>query len=451
MPETPPQTATPTTRTTERAIVARRQARELHAGDLITTTTITDEAQHLTIDSLLDYSTPRGALETLHLEEVFGHADTLQTMLDPRDVVRPLAHGFFDIDDASGKAMLSFEQPDGGLSDGLLMTHTAQRQLANRIGGGGWHSAMTKLAEFGDWVEHPNPDIGLVHTGRAQATTCWNHMLTGSVKPSYSRTINVPGQGTRCLRSVHGNQYFAFDSVDLLQVLMEHAYLQGLPVAQCKVTDDSTLVTILLDPECTLRFQDGGHVMLNEPVPMLRAKTNSVGEGAVMLWGGLFDGFCTNALPTWKPDLTFSWAHRGANLADRIVAQLTDAVDSVGVDCGGTLEGYKRAQDVAVLDAAFMLQQWARPSNITRAQRGAVMGALADPASSNTPQLTTADGGRQVPRTSLARVVDAVTYAAQAEATIDGQNRLEMAAANLMSRGLEFSRSTGVIDMVPAA
>ena len=27
----------------------------------------------------------------------------------------------------------------------------------------------------------------------------------------------------------------------------------------------------------------------------------------------------------------------------------------------------------------------------------------------------------------------------------------EMAAANLMSQGLEFSRSTGVIDMVPAA
>ena len=387
----------------------------------VATQEVADTEAFITARALLDERQEPGTLIPGDFAQLHTRVADLHKSLDVHDIDRPLNESAVRY--VNGKAAISFRAGDGHWTTPMSFTRNGIGQLGYRVLGGGGLKYLDRLRSRG-------------LTGQQIAEINWQHDLQYQTRPSLLRTVQLPGQDFRTVRSVlsgGGNGYQVFDGVHLLEVLAGVPEFANLPVIDSTVTIDHTRVRFLLNPEDAALFDPATGKLrnptnshdtgLNLMVPMGEVGTGSIGQSATWVNGGGYQFRCLNGLGSWESNSGWRWTHGGHNPEDRVRDGLRGAIESLRVTASGVVQDYNSAFEVQVADAWSLLDAWGvGAGRMTQKQARRAHEALDD---------ETCTRGR-----NLARIVDGITLAAQTEEDLVQQRAMEQFAHRLMQRGL---------------
>lgn len=112
---------------------------------------------------------------------------------------------------------------------------------------------------------------------------------------------------TRMVRTLDGNvraflsdKYRPLENEDLAEAVLPPLMELGLDVMSAQITDRRLYIKAV-DPKVTRelkaiggKFGDGGHNIVRCLAPAITISNSEVGEGALSILGGVYDGFCSN-------------------------------------------------------------------------------------------------------------------------------------------------------------
>lgn len=356
----------------------------------------------------------RGALSTMHLEEVRDYLVKLDKKQDPQDIDRSLSQ--LHVDMTKGEMTAAWINY-GGVSEEMLVTSTGATDLAREVLPSRFFPGLTALAHMDD-------------DGAKLATMAWAKFAAdASNDPSFVRTVNVnvPGKGVkRAVRSRHSQSYAPYSHLEFVQDMLDcnDDLYSNMPIIDWRLTDNGM----------RLRFAacEEGEIEVNKPVPMVEGWNSETGLRRVVLKAGIWKLICTNGMGSWDGRSEFSWIHRGD--PTRIKKGVHSAFDSLHATTSGVIDAYNDSLSISIDNAYEWLSQQLSGRTSDRVVTAA-QNALQD--------ATTTPGGK------LASAVDAVTLIAQDEADIFEQYELERLAAELMHRGRGIAlRNDGRIPVV---
>ena len=366
--------------------------------------------------------TPGAAVDSVNwnpltLEEVRDNARRRATAFDAVDIVRslPLWHidyrGHAEL--PAGRLAARYQMGGGQWSDPMPMTRRALLHFCGDV-------LPPRGAKYNDHL------CALGDRGKALATLCTAAFTQASKLPprrvrTYRRT-DVDGVERQTVRAVTSDTYGCYSDVDLLDLLLNEPDFAQLPVLSYHATDRGMKV------RCALEHMDGPPVV-GRPIPMVELENSEVRAGSVGLMGGLWTLHCTNGVAGWTESLCRRWNHSG-NM-NRIGDGVPGALEELRVVTSGYVEQYVSALDVAVDDAIRWMEQELL-GDLTAHQLSEAQNALILPSASLAPAGT------------LARVVDAITYSAQAIRDPFAAETVERAGGRLLSRGLSTATSNRI-------
>ncbi|HEV8503663.1 MAG TPA: DUF932 domain-containing protein [Casimicrobiaceae bacterium] len=108
----------------------------------------------------------------------------------------------------------------------------------------------------------------------------------------------------RCLdntaRALLSDRYRPLENEDLAEAVLPPIMEMGLDVMSSQITDQRLYIKAV-DPKVTRelaaiggKFGDGGHNILRMLAPAITISNSEVGQGALAILGGVYDGFCSN-------------------------------------------------------------------------------------------------------------------------------------------------------------
>jgi hypothetical protein len=260
--------------------------------------------------------------------------------------------------------------------------------------GAGDGMSMTKWSA-GQWASQVLPTRGLGFlekllefgpSGRQLAELNATLFTTQKTDPSFVRTIEYGGE--RSVRAVLSQRYATVDDVDVLGALLGAEETKGLPVCYLKISDTGFHMRMWLDPDETFMFDGKGHEFIRTKKPMIEVRNSEVGRCAVTMTGGMIDSACTNLHVSWGDKVNYRWIHSGPAVSQ----------------------------------------------NVTKVVVEETKKALTDPTT--------------LQNHSLASIADAVTLAAQKISDDFDRRAIEVAAAKVVDKGLNYAaRNNGRIDI----
>jgi len=350
--------------------------------------------------TLSAWSSPRGDLQTRHLESIRDELRARKMLQAPIDVERSYhaAHVRFDTDD--GRARIQFVKANG-LGEALHLTHDGLLDFCGDALPAGWtYRTVKALVDAGD-------------KGRKLAGVNVALLTQGNEQVRTFRTIKMRDGDNivRAVRAVVSQGYAAYDNLDLVEDLLATPDFRDLPVLSYHETDRTMRLRFLLD---------GSEPTLDKPVPIVEAWNSETGRRSAGLSYGIWKLICTNGLAHYDRSASYRWRHYGD--PSRIRRGISSALEEIGARTSGMLVEYDNALEVAIDDAAAWLEE-TLGGRISAEQVARSVTALSDE--------TTTPGGL------LASVIDAVTLAAQEETSIDAQYDMEREAHYALRIGLQ--------------
>lgn len=108
----------------------------------------------------------------------------------------------------------------------------------------------------------------------------------------------------RCLdhtaRALLSDRYRPLENEDLAEAVLPPIMEMGLDVMSSQITDQRLYIKCV-DPKVTRalaaiggKFGDGGHNIVRTLAPAITISNSEVGQGALSVLGGVYDGFCSN-------------------------------------------------------------------------------------------------------------------------------------------------------------
>ena len=144
---------------------------------------------------------------------------------------------------------------------------------------------------------------------------------------------------TRMVRTLDGkvraflsDKYRPLENEDLAQAVLPPLLDMGLDVMSSQITDRRLYIKAV-DPRVTRelkaiggKFGDGGHNIVRMLAPAITISNSEVGEGALSILGGVYDGFCSN-LATFGERSTRKYHVGGKHElgGEEVYAMLSDA------------------------------------------------------------------------------------------------------------------------------
>jgi|15BtaG_2_1085339.scaffolds.fasta_scaffold00097_23 hypothetical protein len=364
----------------------------------------------------------------LALEQV---RDDIRTRLaddEPTDVIRSLQTWHVDFrghEELPAGRLAGRYMTSKGFSEPVAFTRRALRQFCGDVLPGrglGFLDALTRIPAHAKG----GPSGAMLATmNLATFVRAADDLRARNVR-LYRRDLG-DGRAGLVARAVVSESYVTYSDLELVEALLSEPSMAQLPVLAYTSTDSGLRLRMAMEPM-------SGAPEVGKPIQMLEAWNSEVGETAVTLKGGLWTFVCTNGLAGFEPGLVRRWNHSGRR--DRIAKGVPEAVDELRVRASGLLDRYTAALDVGITDAmAWMDEMLADTLSDERIERAKV--ALLD------------DANNAAPMGSLARVVNAVTWTAQAEPDLFAAEQVEHAGAKLIARGLQQARN-GVIRVAEA-
>jgi hypothetical protein len=155
-----------------------------------------------------------------------------------------------------------------------------------------------------------------------------NNVNTWFRKYPVPRMLRTLDQTARALLS---DRYRPLENEDLAQAVLPPIMERGLDVMSSQITD-TRLYIKAVDPKVTRelaaiggKFGDGQHNILRMLAPAITISNSEVGQGALAILGGVYDGFCSN-LATFGERSTRKYHVGGKHVieGDEVYALLSD-------------------------------------------------------------------------------------------------------------------------------
>jgi|3_EtaG_2_1085321.scaffolds.fasta_scaffold02291_3 hypothetical protein len=394
-------------------------------AEVITLDPTQNQQQTLTkqINDLFRFTPTPHSNETKKLYDVTEDVYNVRRALDPKDLERPLCQFKPTLTDR-GRLNLGLIT-EHGVGEGMSLTKWAANQWAGQVLPTRGLNFLEKLLQFGP-------------SGRQLAELNATLFSTQKVDPSFVRTIEHGGE--RSVRAVLSQRYATVDDVDVLGALLGAEETKGLPVCYLKISDTGFHMRMWLDPDETFMFGGGGHEFIRTKMPMIEVRNSEVGRCAVTMTGGMIDSACTNMHISWGDKVNYRWIHSGSSRgSDRIKNGISEAVRASRVVASQVAQKYIKAAQTEVADMYALIDQWlpAVSNNATKYIVEETKKALTDPTT--------------LQNHSLASIADAVTLAAQKISDDFDRRAIEVAAAKVVDKGLNYAaRNNGRIDIQEA-
>jgi hypothetical protein len=370
-------------------------------------------SQYIPTRTLTNWSSPRGELQTVHLEQVRDTLAKRRAAQDPVDVERSVhsLHVRFG-DGGSKRAIGQFLKADG-LGEPLVWTQDGMRQFVNDATPAGWKmdTFESLLAADGD-------------KGRKLADLNLALLTKDDQRIRMFRTIRMrdphTGQVVRAIRADVSQGYATFDNLEFIESMLASKDMRNLPVLSHHETDRYLRLRFALKPVDRLE--------LNKPIPMVEAWNSEVAQRSYGFSWGMWKLVCTNGMTHYSRNAEYRWRHVGDNT--KFAARIDNALEEMKTQTSGVLHQYDQALDIAIDNAYAWIEQ-TLGDRLTDEQVKRSQEALNDE--------TTTPGGL------LASVVDAVTLAAQAEIDLHNQAEMERVGHWAMQAGIARASDDGYL------
>jgi len=312
----------------------------------------------------------------------------------------------------ASSASLQLLYPDG-LSEEHTISRLALRQYASRI----LPSYGLKTVDALRVLTSGGANGEAQPLGAQLTCAMWALFARDYTNPLKFRTVRR-GVSPH-IRAVLSQTYPTYDNLEFLEDM-----LFGLG----KAVNDYAVISCRLDSDA-LRLRMVGDVEgwktkeVDQPFPMIEAWNSEVGQRSVNIHSGTYTLWCSNGCGHWSDDGRWRWIHSGRT-SQRIKEGVAGAMTEALVKGSEVANAYDQALQIAVGNAFAWFEDAITHENLADRQIESVRAAL-------TGEPTVLHHGGTV-----ASIIDAVTFAAQREPTLVGQEGMEMLGGRLLRRVL---------------
>lgn len=242
------------------------------------------------------------------------------------------------------------------------------------------------------------------------------------------RTVQMRRDRTvhRVIRASVSETYGMYSHLEFIEDLLQKAGdLAHLPVLDWWLTDNGMRIRFAgVDLAASVFMQLDEKVAVGSVVPMVEVWNSEVGLRRVGMYGGLFNLHTLCGFGHWDDAQSHGWVHRGS--ASRIRREVRSAFQEMVRTGEEVVEAYKEAEEVEIED----LDPWLGATKVPP--------VIAAKAKAWLREQQGQEPGAPLPGTNLARVIDAVTVAAQpgGAADLSGGEAADSQAAWLLATGL---------------